>query len=143
MPGATTAPLDQLSEPSAWANYCRTSTKLLRWSFSLPFSSSQWPGRRRVSRHVASHSSAVPALIRDFSRALALGAHTARTQPPSLGAPKATLTPWCVCVCVCVCVCMCVCVTYILSTLILVHTIYVVNYLRLTNPFVIPAIQQL
>ena len=43
-------------------------------------------------------SSAVPAPIGDRTGDLAPGAHTARTQPPSLGAPEATLTLWCVCV---------------------------------------------
>ena len=41
----------------------------------------------------------MPAPIRDYSGTLTPGAHTARTQPPYLGAPEATLTPWCVCVC--------------------------------------------
>ena len=40
----------------------------------------------------------------------------------------------CVCVYVRVCVCMCVCVKYVLYTLILFHTITVVDYLRLTKP---------
>ena len=45
--------------------------------------------------------------------------------------------------CVCVCVCMCVCVSYVYSTLIILHTIPVVVYLRLTDPFAIPSIRQL
>ena len=60
-----------------------------------------------------SPSLAIPDPIRDHSGDFSPGAHTARTQPPSLGAPEATLTPWCVYVCVYVCVC----VTYILSSL--------------------------
>ena len=108
MPGATTSPLDQLLGPSTcWAIYCRTCNKLPRRSFSLPFLPSQWPSRRRVSQHAASHSSTVPAPIGDCSEILAPGAHNDLTQPLSLGAPMATLTLWCVCVCLCVCVCVC------------------------------------
>ena len=91
MPGETTAPLNQLLDPSAWATYRRTCTKLLHRSFSLPFLAARWPGRRRVSRHAASHISAVPAPIGYCSGAIAPGAHTARTQPPYLGAPETTL----------------------------------------------------
>ena len=109
MPGSTAAPLDQLLDTSAcWATYHRTCTKLPHRSFSLPFLPSRWPGRRRVSPHAAIHTSAVPAQIGDRSGDLAPGAHTALTQPPSLGVPKATLTPWCVCVCMCECMCVCV-----------------------------------
>ena len=49
----------------------------------------------------------------------------------------------CVCVCVYICVCVCVCVIYILSTLILVATIYVIDYFRSPGPFAIPAIRQI
>ena len=49
----------------------------------------------------------------------------------------------CVCVCVFVCLCVCVCVTYVLSTLILFHTIPVVEYLHLPYPFTISDIRQL
>ena len=45
--GATAAPLDRLSGPSAWTSYRRNYTKPPCRSFSLPFSPSRWPGCRR------------------------------------------------------------------------------------------------
>ena len=150
MTGATAAPLNQILEPSAcWATYRRTNTKPLRRSFSLPFSPSRWPSRRRVTQHAASHSLAVPAPIGDHIRALAPGAHTTCTQLSSLGVPKSTLIPWYVCVCVCVsvclclCVCMyvCVCVIYVLLNLLYFMIHIILNYLHLLCcPFSAPDI---
>ena len=102
VPGAAASPLNHLLGPSDLATYRRTSTKIPHMSFSLHFSPSQWPGCRRIYRHAARHSLAVPTWIGYRRGALAPGAHTACTQPPSLGAPEATFTPLCVCVCVCV-----------------------------------------
>ena len=143
MPGATTAPLDQLLEPSAcWETYRRTNTKPLRRIFSLPFWPSRWPDLRQVTRHAAIHSSDIPATIGDCIRALAPGANTACTQPLHLGVPKAT-PPLNSGVCVCVCMCVYVCVIYINLTLNLFYTIPVVNYLCLHSPFTISGRHQI
>ena len=107
-PGATTAPLDQISDPSAWETYRRTNTKLPHRSFSLPFLPSRWPGRCQVSQHAASHSSSVPDPIIDCSGDLAPGAHTSHKQLPYLGAPEATPSLHRACVRARACVCVCV-----------------------------------
>ena len=85
--------------------------------------------------------------------------HSGCASPPAWGKSEATATlnrdicacgcvcMWmcvyvcvCMCVSVCVCMCVCVCITYVLWTFILFHTIPVIDYLRLPNPFAIPAI---
>ena len=61
-----------------------------RRSYSLPYSLFRRPGRCQVTQHAARHRLVILAPIGDQSMVVLLGAHTACTQPPSLGAPGAT-----------------------------------------------------
>ena len=51
--------------------------------------------------------------------------------------------PSCVYVCMCVCVCVCACVIYVLLNLTIFHTIPVVDFLCISDPFAIPATRRL
>ena len=106
MPGATTAPIDQLLDPSDWETYRRTSTKLPRRSFSLPFCPPDGPAA--VKYLDTPPSIARPSLLR-----LKVAAGILHWELTPLVRSHHPLACWrphlhrgvCLCVWVCVCVC--------------------------------------
>ena len=123
VPGATTAPLDQLLDLYTWAIYCITNTKLPRRSFSLHFRPPNGPA-------AAEYLDTPPAIARPSLLRLEIAAGlshreltplTESRRPLARRRPHRQYTVVCVCVrayeCVYVCMFVFVYVPNVLSTL--------------------------
>ena len=146
MPGATTSPLDLIMGPTyGRKTYHTTSTTSPRRTFSIispPLPMNLLPSSNPTHCHpYLGHTCSNQRLRRGSLTGISHCSYTAAYHWSVRG--HTNTAPSCVYVCMCVCVCVCACVIYVLLNLTIFHTIPVVDFLCISNPFAIPATRRL